>query len=202
VRAAWTRERLAGLAREELINLQANAARLGETELARLCGEALNDASCRSFVPASDRLRKTPRLVARGAAFGARGVRLLDERASWSGVRPSDGTVVIAIWRAVVQARNGTCACLLWAPNVGGARPWSDTAAGRERLEHCRLALQRGGAEALLVHGDELAGRLPEDRARSIWGVDIESRIRFQVEARKQEYWAVWGRSRTPVASA
>jgi hypothetical protein len=27
------------------------------------------------------------------------------------------------------------CHCLLWAPNVGGSRPWSEKAGGRERLE-------------------------------------------------------------------
>jgi hypothetical protein len=38
---AWTRERLDQLGKQEMLNLQANAIRLGEPELAALCGELL-----------------------------------------------------------------------------------------------------------------------------------------------------------------
>src|SRR5437763_6085466 len=38
----------------------------------------------------------------------------------------------------------------LWAPNVEGARPWSQSDAGRERLDHCKAAMQAGGAEGIL----------------------------------------------------
>src|SRR5207253_3194043 len=80
-----------------------------------------------------------------------------------------------AIWQAAVQTIDGACVCLLWAPNTDGARPWSESAAGRERLEHCKLAMERQGAEGLLVHGEPLEGRLPEDRARTVLGIDAET---------------------------
>jgi hypothetical protein len=196
---AWTRARLDGLSRDEMLNLQANAVRLGEHELATLCDELLKERP-RSG-PASSgavvRTKERQRLMPRSRAFGARGVWLYDPRTSWSGVRKSDGMVVMAMWQAAVQSRDGTCACLLWAPNVRGIRPWSDSEAGRERLEHCKLALGRKGAEGLLVRGEALAGRLPEDRARTVHGIDAETVIRFQVEMRGAEYWAIWG-SKTP----
>jgi hypothetical protein len=197
--SAWTRERLEQLGRQDLLNLQANAARLGEQELAALCGELLKERPRRG--PGSGaalRVKGGQRLVPRSKAFAARGVWLQDPRTSWSGVRKADGTVVIAIWQAAVQSRDRACACLLWAPNVGGARPWSDTAAGRERLEHCKLAVERNGAEGLLVRGEALEGRLPEDRARTVLGVDAEVVIRFQVEKRGAEYWASWGSKSEP----
>ncbi|TMH21728.1 MAG: hypothetical protein E6H63_19595 [Betaproteobacteria bacterium] len=177
---AWTRERLDQLSRQELVNLQANAQRLGEQELAALCAALLEE-----------RPRK---LMPRTRAFEARGVWLYDPRTSWSGVRKADGAVVMALWQPAVKSRDGGCRCLLWAPNVGGARPWSDSPAGRERLEHCKLAIERQGAEGLLVYGQPLEGRLPEDRASTVLGIDAETVIRFQVELRGAEYWACWGK--------
>jgi hypothetical protein len=192
----WTRERLDQLGRQELLNLRANADRLGESELAALCDALLKERPRRGPQSSGAVLRKkgTHKLLPRSRAFGARGVLLQDARTSWSGVRKSDGTVVIAIWQAAVQTVDGACVCRLWAPNIDGARPWSDSAAGRERLEHCKLALQRDGAEGLLVHGEPLEGRLPEDRARTVLGIDAETVIRFQVELRGDEYWARWGK--------
>jgi hypothetical protein len=192
----WTRERLDQLTRQDLLNLQANAARLGEQELVALCDQLIKERPKR----ASDRSRranggKSGTLLPRSKAFVARGVWLQDVRTSWSGVRKSDGSVVIAIWHDAIVLRDGACTCLLWAPNVDGGRPWSETAAGRERLEHCKAALAAEGAEGLIVHGEALAGRLPEDRARSVLGINVEALIRFKVELRGQEYWASWGKS-------
>jgi hypothetical protein len=194
--SAWTRERLDQLGRQELINLQANAARLGETELATLCERQLKELPRRGAASsgAALRIKGRHKLLPRSRAFGARGVWLQDPRTSWSGIRKSDGTVVIALWRTAVQTIDGACACLLWAPNTGGSRPWSDSVAGRERLEHCKLAMERGSAEGLLVHGELLEGRLPEDRARTVLGIDAETVVHFQVELRGAEYWAHWGR--------
>jgi hypothetical protein len=191
----WTRERLDQLTRQDLLNLQANAARLGEQELAALCDQLIRERPKR----ASDQGRraeggKSGKLLPRSKAFATRGVWLQDARSSWSGVRKSDGSVVIAIWHDAIVLRDGACACLLWAPNVDGGRPWSDTAAGRERLEHCKAALAAGGAEGLIVHGEAMAGRLPEDRARSVLGIDVQALIRFKVELRGKEYWARWGK--------
>jgi len=192
----WTRERLDQLGRQELLNLRDNADRLGESELTALCDALLKERPKRGPQSSGAVLRKkgAHKLLPRSRAFGARGVHLQDPRTSWSGVRKSDGAVVMAIWQAAVQAIDGGCACLLWAPNTDGARPWSESAAGRERLEHCKLAMERQGAEGLLVHGEPLEGRLPEDRARTVLGIDAETVIQFQVERRGDEYWACWGR--------
>ena len=133
-------------------------------------------------------------LVSRGEAFQARGVHLEDPRASWGGVRHKDGTVVMSLWADAVKSRAGTCGYLLWAPNVAGSRPWSDTPSGLQRLEHCKLAMANGVAEGLLVYGEALEGVLPEERARSVHGVDPETVLLFTVEKQDKEYWASWGR--------
>jgi hypothetical protein len=194
--SVWTRERLDQLGRQELLNLRANADRLGELELTALCDELLKQRPQRG--PQSSgavaQRKGGPKRLPRSTAFGARGVFLQDPRTSWSGVRKADGAVVMAIWQAAVQTSGGACTCLLWAPNTDGSRAWSDSAAGRERLEHCKLAMQRGSAEGLLVHGEPLEGRLPEDKARTVLGIDAETVVVFQVELRDGEYWASWGK--------
>lgn len=195
--SAWTTERLQQLGRQELLQLRANAERLAEPELAALCAEMIRALPTRGpgsgGAPSTHKMRT--RLIPRTKAFEARGVWLQDVRISWSGVRKSDGEVVFALWSQSVESRDGGCSCLLWAPNVKGGRAWSDTAAGRERLEHCRMAVARGSAEGLLVHGERMDGRLPEERARTVLGIDPETVIRFRVEQRGDEYWAVWGKS-------
>ena len=199
--AQWTRERVQQLGRQELLHLHANAERLGEPELAALCAEILKQLPARGpgSSGASARTKNGgARLIPRRKAFEARGVWLQDVRGSWSGVRKSDGAVVFALWAQAVASVDGGCACLLWAPNTEGSRPWSDTAAGRERLEHCRAAVQRGSAEGLLVQGEAMEGRLPEDRARSVRGIDPETVVHFRVEKRGDEFWAAWGSRRNP----
>jgi hypothetical protein len=192
----WTRERLERLDRQELLNLRDNAQRLGETELTALCDGLLGERPSPGGKSGSAAARKQQhKLVPRSRAFGTRGVYLQDARTSWSGIRKADGVVVMAMWQAAVQAVDGACVCLLWAPNVDGTRPWSDSAAGRERLEHCRAALERGGAEGLLVQGEALDGRLPEDKARTVLGIDTGIVVHFQVEMRGAEYWATWGKA-------
>ena len=111
-------------------------------------------------------------------------------------MRKSDGAVVIGLWADAIESGDGTCSYLLWAPNVDGSRPWSDKAGGKERLEHCKLALTAGLVEALLVYGERLEGHIPEDRTRSVHGVDPETVVSLKVERRGEEYWAVWGRKR------
>jgi hypothetical protein len=188
---AWTRERLDNLATPELLNLQANAVRLEEAHLAQLCSELLRRRPKSAGGRAPRELR---RLVSLGRAFAARRVWLGDGSRSWSGIRKADGGVVLALWqRSIGRLRGGGCECLLWAPNEAGGRPWSDTAAGRERLEHCKAAVARGAAEGLLVHGEALADRLPEDRARTVLGIEAGRVLAMRVERRGQEYWAAWG---------
>lgn len=195
----WTRERLDQLDKAELVNLQANATRLGEIELAERCNELLKlrpragRGGSGARVPPKKGREK---LQSRSNAFAAMGIWLHDPRTSWSGIRKADGMVVIALWRAAVQAIDGGCACLLWSPNSEGVRPWSDSAAGRERLEHCKLAVQRGTAEGLLVHGEPLEGRLPEDRARTVFGIDTRTLVHLRVELRGAEYWGIWGKKK------
>jgi len=191
----WTRERVEQLAKQEIVNLQANAERLAETELVALCAEVLRQRPLRDPTSngAGSRSKSRTHLVSRSQAFALRDAWPMDPRTSWSAVRKSDGMVVMAIWAKSVQSRDGGCGCLLWAPNGAGARPWSDTPAGRERREHCKLALEHGCAEGLLVHGESLEGRLPEDRARTVLGIDPKTTITFKVELRGNEYWARWG---------
>src|SRR4051812_31624771 len=143
--SAWTRERLDQLGKQDLLNLKANADRLGEVELAALCDELLKQRPARgpkSSGAAARTKGKAPgkKLLPRGKAVGTRGVWLQDPRTSWSGVRKADGMVVMALWQAAIRSDDGTCSCLLWAPNIEGQRPWSDTGAGQERLDHCKLA--------------------------------------------------------------
>ncbi|HWI38703.1 MAG TPA: hypothetical protein VNU64_19785 [Burkholderiales bacterium] len=192
--AQWTEERLGRLTTQELKQLRENAERLNETALVELCSEALvGKRATRKPARAKTHAR---RLVARTRAFEARGVHLADPRTSWGGVRKADGAIVLGLWAANVVSRDGSCRYLLWAPNAGGARPWSDSAGGVERLAHCRAALERGSAEGLLVYGDALEGYLPEDKAHAILGVDAEVVIELAVEQVGDEYWAVWGRKK------
>src|SRR5918911_230045 len=160
----WPRERIAKLDRDEIEQLKANAHALGESEIAELCD----------------------------AVLAARGVYLHNVRTSWGGVRRSDGTVVFGIWADAVKSRDGGCACLLWQPNAG-AHPWSDSPAGLERLKHCELALAGSSAEGLLVFGERLEGHAPEEKARSIHGVDPHTVVHLRVVKHGEEYWAVWG---------
>ena len=198
----WTRERIEQLPPQDIKQLRVNAERLGESHLAALCGELLKTARRMQTAPRKPAWPRTKarRLIARTKAFEARGVWLDDANTSWSGVRKSDGAIVMALWADAVESSDGACSCLLWRPNVAGARPWSDTAAGKERLDHCKRALQLGRAEGLLVYGHALAARLPEEKAYTVHGVDPETVILFAVEARGSEYWAVWGRKTGPMS--
>jgi len=192
----WTKERIGALRRQEIEQLQINAGALGEDGVVALCAEVLSERP-RLRGGAAARARRAPqgrRLVSRGRAFETRGVQLQDARTSWSGIRKSDGAIVISLWADAIESAGGSCRYLLWAPNVAGSRPWSDAAAGKERLEHCKLALNGSRAEGVLVYGERLEGFLPEHRARSVHGVDPETLLQLTVEQRGEEYWAVWGR--------
>jgi hypothetical protein len=83
---------------------------------------------------------------------------------------------------------------MLWAPNVGGSHPWSDTAAGKERLKHCELVVAGAQAEGLLVFGDRMEGHAPEEKARSVHGADPQTVVRLRIEKRGTQFWAVWGK--------
>ena len=197
----WTPERIAQLSVQDIKQLRQNAERLNESGVAALCSEAL--AKRRERVPSARRSGATtkPRhLVPRTRAFEARGVWIQNARTSWSGVRKSDGAVVIALWADSIECASGGCRYLLWAPNIDGSRPWSDQPAGIERRDHCKRAVELGRAEGLLVYGERLADRIPEDRARAIHGVDPQTVVVFEVEQRGGEFWARWGKKAGAVA--
>ena len=189
----WTAERVAKLDRQEIEQLRTNALERGEQEVAALCAAALQDGTKRrQAAPAKS--AKGRRLISRSAAFEARGVFLENPRTSWGGVRKSDGAVVLGLWADAVKSREGGCGYLLWAPNTDGSHPWYDSPAGQERLKHCQLVMQGAAAEGLLVFGDALDGRAPEEKARSVHGVDPQTVVRFSIEKRGQQYWAIWGK--------
>jgi hypothetical protein len=199
----WTKERIGQLSKQEIEQLRINAVALGEDSVVALCSEVLgeprkkgNRAAAGVAGAGAAAPVKRRRLISRHKAFEARGVMLNDPRTSWSGVRKSDGAVVISLWADAVGSAEGACSYLLWAPNVAGSRPWSDQPGGKERLEHCKLVLNGGRAEGVLVYGETLDGYLPEDRARSVHGVDPEVVLQLEVERRGEEYWAVWGRKK------
>jgi hypothetical protein len=192
----WTAERIARLSAQDIKQLRANAERLQDAELAGLCAQALESACVAHAAPRPKSPRGHARkLIARGRAFVARGVWLDDPKTSWGGVRRSDGAVVMALWADDILSADGTCSYLLWRPNTGGRRPWSDTPAGKERLGHCKRALEAGRAEGLLVHGQSLQGCLPQERAHTVYGVDPDTVLAFEVQLRGEEYWAVWGKA-------
>src|SRR5689334_2751568 len=169
----WTLERVARLSVQEIKQLRENAERLNNASVVAVCSEALRASTprrTRAAGPAAGRTRrrtKARQLIARARAFEARGVWLQDP-ASWSGLRKSDGAVVMALWADAIESAEGGCRCLLWAPNVDGSRPWSENPAGKERLEHCKRAVELGSAEGLLVYGESSPDHLPEERANSV----------------------------------
>jgi hypothetical protein len=190
----WSAERIAQLTTQDIEQLRANAERLGEAAVLSLCEQALKARPARKHGERSPRHALGRHLISRSKAFQARGVFLAQGGGGWSGVRKSDGKVVMALWASAVVSSEGGCSHLLWAPNMKGSRPWSDMAAGKERLEHCKQALKDGGAEGLLVYGELLDGHLAEHKARSVYGVDPELVVHFRVEQRGDEFWAVWGK--------
>jgi hypothetical protein len=194
-RIQWTPERIGRLGDAELHQLRANAERLGATAVVELCDAALNmrPRAAMKGRSAGRTAKRNAQLTSRSKAFQARGVYIADFDSGWSGVRKSDGAVVMSLWAPAIVAAEGMCSQLLWAPNTEGARPWSDSAAGKERLRHCRLALERGAAEGLLVYGECFDGENAEHNARSVHGADTQRVVEFRVEQRGEEYWAVWG---------
>jgi hypothetical protein len=190
----WTPERIERLDTPEVRQLRENAEKLGAADVVAACDLVLGTRPAASkrggAAVASKRSRS---LVSRQKAFQARGVYLADAESGWCGVRKDDGAVVITLWASAVESSEGGCSQLLWAPNVEGSRPWSDSAGGRERLKYCRLALERGAAEGLIVHGEHFDGEPAEHNARTVYGVEPGQVVNIRVEQRGDEYWAVWG---------
>lgn len=118
-------------------------------------------------------------------AFLARGVVLAQPEASRSGVRTSDGAVLIALRARDVLESVHEYRCLLWSPGLRSAPdvPTVRVIQQRERFFHCKLAAARGEAFALVTHGADDAVA----RDAALLGVDVE--------LRRGEYWAVWARA-------
>lgn len=195
----WTSDKLAQMTVREIKQLRDNALGLDQPEVAELCREALKgrpDARIEAR-PRSPLRTRARHLVARSKAFEARGVYLQDPRTDWGGVRLRDRAVVLALWADKVVSSDGSCRYLLWAPNLGGARPWSEKPAGRARLQHCKCALQNGRAEGLLAYGEALQGFIPEDKAHTVYGIDADVVLELQVALEGEQYWAVWGKRTT-----
>jgi hypothetical protein len=191
----WTAERIERLGTPDVRQLRENAEKLGAAVVVALCDAELKarpkGATTRAASPAARKLAR--RLISRSKAFQARGVYLPAGESGWCGVRKSDGAVVMSLWGPAIVSTDGGCSQLLWAPNVDGARPWSDTRGGQERLKHCKLALESGAGEGVIVYGEQFDGECAEHNARTVYGADPECVIHFQVEQRGAEYWAVWG---------
>jgi len=110
-----------------------------------------------------------------GEAFRAQGVPLKYPVRSRSGIRSDDGAVVIAIEECDVHVSADGFRCRLWGPGVDS----SDWPTMKERLEHCRLAAQHGGADGLLI--------------KAGLAVEPDVLLTLYVERRGSEYWASWG---------
>jgi hypothetical protein len=171
----WSKEQIDKLSTPELRALLVNAVRLKEPEVAALCNELL-DARPRGH-PAVRRDKGSPaagKLVTRGRAFEKNGVSLRNRVWSHGGIR-TDGAVVLLVRADEVRQTGGEHSYLLWAPNIGDSHPWSDSPGGKERLGHCRVALERGAAKGLALYGKGVAADLVLD---------------LRVEKRGEEYWA------------
>jgi hypothetical protein len=105
----------------------------------------------------------------------------------------ADGAVLFILRSDEVHKTDGRDRYLLWAPNVDNSQPWSDTAGGKERLQHCRIALERGAAEALLIYGKRAAAAAAaaaKDNGTLPDLVDAGQVLSLSIEKCGEEYWA------------
>ena len=195
----WTMERVAALSTPEVRQLRENAERLGDAKVMGFCARVLAAGHTSPLETAPQKqLEHRIRLVPRNVAFGIHGVYLANRYWSRSGVMRG-GLVLFSLWAGDIQkGKHGASRYLLWAPNVGGARPWSDAPGGQERLDHCRRAKVGGAAGGMLVYGQRIPGVLPDDRALSVEGVDAAHIIALRVDKLGDEYWATWGGTKKP----
>jgi len=191
---AWTKSRIEALETPGIRQLRINAESRGNLDIVALCDEVLATRPKPAQGKGSKRQRNLNGrpLVSRSKAFEMRGVKLRNPRWSWGGVRAIDGAVVFTVWANSIEAHGGERRYLLWGPNRGGIRPWSDSPGGRERLSHCELALARDEAEGVLIYGEQRGSDLPGNEASKVTGADPTSVLRFRVLRDGDEYWAVW----------
>lgn len=192
--AKWSREQLDKLSTLELRALLDNAERLKEAEVASICNELLDSRPHgRPAVRREKVAGPRRRLVARGKAFEMHGIVPGNRVWSRGGIRATNGatgTVVFVLRADEVKKTEGTDSYLLWAPNIDNSHPWSDTPGGKERLEHCRIALESGVAEGLLVYGKPAAAAPVKSNGAATDPVDAEHVLNLRIEKRGEEYWA------------
>jgi hypothetical protein len=189
--AQWSRERIAALSTIELRALFDNAQRLHEPEVAAACDEILRSRP-RGLVT-------RPRLVTWRRACQLHGVSVRSGKWSRGGIRP-DGAVLMGIAEEDVRRDEDGERYLLWAPNNDLSRPWSDTPGGLERLQHCRIALERGAAEGLLTYSKRAAAAGAEEPGDDGPALRADAKLlSLRVEKLGEEYW---GRSSGPAAEA
>jgi len=190
----WTKTKIEALKDSEVRQLRENARSRHHSDLVQLCDEVLAARPRRAIGGKAPRRRERDgrKLVSRAKSFEMRGVKLRNPRWSWGGVRPANGEVVFTVWAANVEKDGTQRRYLLYGPNRGGDRPWSDTAGGRERLEHCRLAAARGEAEGVLIYGEQRGRDVSVDEASRVSGADPDTVLRFTVVQEGEEYWALW----------
>ena len=190
--ATWDRERIDKLTTPELRALLANAERLKEGEIVAMCNELLDARPHgRPAVRRDKQAGEGRRLITRGKAFEKQGVVPANRVWSRGGVRP-DGALVFLLRADEVQKADGLDSYLLWASNIDNSHPWSDTPGGKERLEHCYIALERGAAEGLLTYGKRAGADL----------VDAGQVLKLSIEKRGEEYWATCApQKRAPVVT-
>ena len=193
----WTKEKIERLPPGEIRTLAKNARERGADAVADLCDEVFRTKvkAASSRATAARPAKEPRRLVSRKKAMEMRGVTLRNPRWSWGAVRASDGMAVLTIWYDEIEETANGFETLLWGPNVDGTRPWADKTGGREREEHCRVAAAMGQGEGVVIFGERRGRDLPLDQASKVTGADPHRVIRFRVEMRGDDYWAVWDRS-------
>jgi hypothetical protein len=192
---SWTKSKVEGLKTADVQQLRANALARGNSDIVELCDEVLRDRPklrVRKKAERQHELDGRP-LVSRGKAFEMRGVKLRNPRWSWGGVRATDGSIVLTVWANDIEKAGHQRSYMLYGPTRGGDRLWADTLGGKERLQQCRAALSRGEAEGILIYGERRGHDLPADEPSKVTGADPYTILRFQIEKRGDEYWAVWG---------
>ncbi|MGQ0511528.1 MAG: hypothetical protein ACT4P9_13040 [Betaproteobacteria bacterium] len=191
---SWTKVRIEALKAAEIRNLRANAHARGSQEVVALCDEVLVGRPKERTRGKAKRQHELDgrRLVSRSRAFEMRGVKLRNPRWSWGGIRESDGMVVFTVWATDVERAGDTNKYLLFGPDRGGDRPWSDSAGGKERLRHCEMAASSDEAEGILIYGERRGRDVPLEEVSKVTGADPQKVLRFKVHRHGEEYWAVW----------
>lgn len=193
----WTQEKIEKVTPGEIRTLAKNARALGAGAIADLCDEVLRTKlkAGVSRASAPGKQREPRKLVSRKKAMEMSGVTLRNPRWSCGALRASDGMAVLTIWHDEIGETPTGNVTRLWGPNIDGSRPWADKPGGREREEQCKVAAAMGQGEGVVIYGERRGRDLPLDQASKVTGADPHRVIRFRVEMRGDDYWAIWDRT-------